>query len=191
MKAIETKYKGYRFRSRLEARWAVFFDSIGLKWQYEVEGFVLKTGTLYLPDFYLPESGFWIEVKPNPPHLWRDGADKFIEFAKEDDRSLLLTGEPWYGEYDIIRYFDMSNHSKETIDLLFGGEANYYSRHNKWAVDPNNTKKIFVYGAAITAMLHPTCNDQPLNFTYYCDHLFNAFSMARSARFEFGESGQA
>jgi hypothetical protein len=26
-KAIETHYKGYRFRSRLEARWAVFFDT--------------------------------------------------------------------------------------------------------------------------------------------------------------------
>lgn len=30
MKAIETRYKGYRFRSRLEARWAVFFDALGL-----------------------------------------------------------------------------------------------------------------------------------------------------------------
>ena len=29
--AIETKYKGYRFRSRLEARWAVFFDALGIK----------------------------------------------------------------------------------------------------------------------------------------------------------------
>jgi len=26
IKAIETQYRGYRFRSRLEARWAVFFD---------------------------------------------------------------------------------------------------------------------------------------------------------------------
>jgi hypothetical protein len=28
IKAIETSYKGYRFRSRLEARWAVFFDAL-------------------------------------------------------------------------------------------------------------------------------------------------------------------
>ena len=28
IKPIETKYNGYRFRSRLEARWAVFFDMI-------------------------------------------------------------------------------------------------------------------------------------------------------------------
>lgn len=41
MKAIETKYKGYRFRSRLEARWAVFFDTLGVKWEFEREGFEL------------------------------------------------------------------------------------------------------------------------------------------------------
>ena len=32
-KAIETKYKGFRFRSRLEARWAVFFDALGIEWE--------------------------------------------------------------------------------------------------------------------------------------------------------------
>jgi hypothetical protein len=30
IKAIETRYKGYRFRSRLEARWSVFFDAMEL-----------------------------------------------------------------------------------------------------------------------------------------------------------------
>jgi hypothetical protein len=38
MKAIETLYRGYRFRSRTEARWAVFFDKLGLRWDYEEEG---------------------------------------------------------------------------------------------------------------------------------------------------------
>jgi len=42
VRPIETKYKGYRFRSRLEARWAVFFDTLGLKWWYEPEGFDLR-----------------------------------------------------------------------------------------------------------------------------------------------------
>ncbi len=37
--AIETHYKGFRFRSRLEARWAVFFDTVGIEWQYEPQGF--------------------------------------------------------------------------------------------------------------------------------------------------------
>lgn len=50
IKPIETHYKGCRFRSRLEARWAVFFDSLGVKWEYEPEGFELSCGG-YLPDF--------------------------------------------------------------------------------------------------------------------------------------------
>ena len=41
IKAIETSYKGYRFRSRLEARWGVFFDALDIKWEYESEGFDL------------------------------------------------------------------------------------------------------------------------------------------------------
>src|SRR5262245_3495425 len=32
---IETIYRGYRFRSRLEARWAVFFQTLGVPWEYE------------------------------------------------------------------------------------------------------------------------------------------------------------
>ena len=51
MKAIETEYKGYKFRSRLEARWAVFFDIIGIRWEYEPAGIVLSEGPPYLPDF--------------------------------------------------------------------------------------------------------------------------------------------
>lgn len=60
---IETVYKSYRFRSRLEARWAVFFDSCGIKYEYEPEGFVLSDGEKYLPDFYLPEQDTYVEVK--------------------------------------------------------------------------------------------------------------------------------
>lgn len=68
MKAIETTYKGYRFRSRLEARWAVFFDALGLQWEYEPEGFVTSAGW-YLPDFRVRRTHRagvdWVEVKPS------------------------------------------------------------------------------------------------------------------------------
>lgn len=63
-KAIETRYKGYRFRSRLEARWAVYFDAVGLRWEYEPEGFLLGRLGPYLPDFWLPDVQHWCEVKP-------------------------------------------------------------------------------------------------------------------------------
>lgn len=64
IKPIETLWKGYRFRSRLEARWAVFFETLGLNWEYEPEGFELPDGSRYLPDFYLPDQGRYIEIKP-------------------------------------------------------------------------------------------------------------------------------
>ena len=66
MKAIETKYKGYRFRSRLEARWAVFLDVLSAKYTYEREGFDLD-GQWYLPDFYVPSWNCWIEIKGKDP----------------------------------------------------------------------------------------------------------------------------
>ena len=35
IKAHQTQYAGVLFRSRLEARWAAFFDLIGWRWEYE------------------------------------------------------------------------------------------------------------------------------------------------------------
>ena len=80
IKAIETVYNGYRFRSRLEARWAVFFDAVGVQWKYEPEGFerapvcgpdseVIR----YLPDFHLPQTNTWVEIKGTPEALIADG----------------------------------------------------------------------------------------------------------------------
>lgn len=63
MQAIRMTYKGIKFRSKLEAQWAKFFDSYGIKWCYEPEGFKFSDGTTYLPDFYLPESKSFFEVK--------------------------------------------------------------------------------------------------------------------------------
>ena len=62
IKPIETYYNGYRFRSRLEARWAVFFDAGKIKYEYEPEGFDIN-GTRYLPDFYLSDLDIYVEVK--------------------------------------------------------------------------------------------------------------------------------
>lgn len=62
MKIIETTYNNYRFRSRLEARWAIFFDCLGIEYEYEKEGYDIR-GTWYLPDFWLPKQECWFEVK--------------------------------------------------------------------------------------------------------------------------------
>lgn len=63
LKAIETTYKGYKFRSRTEARWAIFFDAIDIEWKYEHEGYKLGDEGLYLPDFWLPGAKAFAEVK--------------------------------------------------------------------------------------------------------------------------------
>ena len=89
MKAIETHYNGYRFRSRLEARWAVFFDALGVSYEYEPEGFELDDGTWYLPDFRVKCYGtrgecdsepfdLYIEVKG---HMTEEDAHKIRMFS--------------------------------------------------------------------------------------------------------------
>jgi hypothetical protein len=62
IRAIQTHYDGYHFRSRAEARWAVFFNHAGMRYEYEKEGYQLPIGR-YLPDFFLPDLGVWLEVK--------------------------------------------------------------------------------------------------------------------------------
>ena len=99
LNALETRYAGYRFRSRIEARWAVFFTRLGLDWEYEPQGYKVTwqgevsawnggthhaTGgpaylpghepraappSFYLPDFHIPNLGLFLEVKPASPQV--------------------------------------------------------------------------------------------------------------------------
>lgn len=102
IKAIETKYNGYRFRSRLEARWAVFFDEMNIKYEYELEGYKLPSGAGYLPDFFLPELELFVEVKPTTNIPIRE-LRKLVEFAQADDNKLLLiVGTPTNEEMFIV-----------------------------------------------------------------------------------------
>ena len=70
IRAIETHYAGYRFRSRQEARFAVMMDALGIDWRYEVEGLEIvgKARTVYyLPDFIIEATGAYIEIKGAEP----------------------------------------------------------------------------------------------------------------------------
>ncbi|WP_159943326.1 MULTISPECIES: hypothetical protein [unclassified Nocardiopsis] len=78
IRPIETHYAGYRFRSRIEARWAVFFDHLGITWEYEPEGYLID-GKPYLPDFLVypnTDLEFWLEIKGTFP------SDEEIEKAQ-------------------------------------------------------------------------------------------------------------
>lgn len=71
MKAIQTGFRNELFKSRLEAKWAVFFYCLGIEYVYEPEGFT-NGRDKYLPDFYLPkvksthhdEGSVYLEIKP-------------------------------------------------------------------------------------------------------------------------------
>ena len=86
IKAIQTEYNGFKFRSRLEARWAVFFDSAKIKYDYEPEGYECADGKRYLPDFYLPDFDAYVEVK-------RDTKDGIAEIIEKCDKAITWGGE--------------------------------------------------------------------------------------------------
>ena len=89
IKPIETFYKGYRFRSRLEARWAVFFDALGIPYLYETEGYDIGNGDRYLPDFYLPTLKYYVEVKGYSDHI-EDDLQRAAEFVKGKKTALVI-----------------------------------------------------------------------------------------------------
>ena len=159
IKAIETRYKGYRFRSRLEARWAVFFDALGIEWQYEPEGFELPDGTRYLPDFWLPwthpshpGSGFWVEIKAVKPT------------ASESVKAHLLA--------------ILSGHSVLLFPGAPGDAAEIYFGRD-WQIYHGRKSRM---GINLTPLPWTRWVDDE-------GQIFAAFAAAKSARFEHGQNG--
>ena len=188
IKAIETEYKGYRFRSRLEARYAVFFDALNLKWEYEKEGYTLSNGVNYLPDFWirfdktaLPDWGFYIEIKPcEPTH---DERLKLHLLAKDTGHTVVcFWGLPGSTDWHATFYKGQRGGECWMTDGLYtespigfvsigtyenegGGESyryHYLPFGYQFTTFPDSTKK---------------------------HNLKRAFTAATSARFEFGEKG--
>lgn len=95
---IETEYRGHRFRSRLEARWAVAFDFLGVEWKYESQGYrVGYESRPYLPDFWLPSLGVWVEVKGDPLAL-----DKTLMDDAVSIKSGLPGSDPYFEKTILI-----------------------------------------------------------------------------------------
>lgn len=95
---ISTEYRGIVFRSRLEARWAVFFDFVNIPFRYEprVDEIDFCGGlTFYKPDFWLIGMDMWVEVKPFPFCKLSFAETKKAEgWAKEYGQILILSGTP-------------------------------------------------------------------------------------------------
>jgi hypothetical protein len=183
IKAIETKYKGYRFRSRLEARWAVFFDALGIKWEYEKEGYELDDGSYYLPDFWLPDVGLrnfdkggsWIEIKATVEEIEKHtermeafGLDlvAFAGLPPGEDESYTPSGYQISPGWDNYMIFCICPKCKRvSIQYI------EYAYHEKCNI------------GAFTTADGSLVGNNPLN-----DHINKAIEAARSARFEHGET---
>jgi hypothetical protein len=84
--AIPTKYRGIPFKSRAEANWAAYFDTLGLSWEYE------PFGESTFPDFAVGDD-LLIEIKGALPHgvhmthlEWRNDPDAIKARAKFEER---------------------------------------------------------------------------------------------------------
>ncbi len=99
-KAQDTVYGGILYCSKLEASWAEFFDQNQIRHKYELEKVDLGIDK-YTPDFWLPEFGLWIEIKPYRQHK---AHSKCYRLAIESRRHvLLIQGKP---EQCVVDLFD-------------------------------------------------------------------------------------
>ena len=104
IKPIPTLYAGVRFRSRLEARWAAFFDLAGWSWEYEP--FDLDGWT---PDFSIRQDDgrlLLIEVKPIDFAAIKDDepSDRMEALAREHASKAFETEDPFD---DLLGYDDL------------------------------------------------------------------------------------
>lgn len=167
IKAIETRYKGYRFRSRLEARWAVFFDALGWEWEYEKEGFDLGEHGWYLPDFYLKGFAAWVEIKPqSDPDI--AVVNKCLALSRPmGNPVMLITGNPFPDEHQVL--------------VVIAGSP-WVSAQFIETYEPDRGGYVLAISDDRRRYTLQTCTQRDLA---------QAFATARSARFEHGENGAA
>lgn len=191
---IETRYAGCRFRSRLEARHAVLFDKLGIRWEYEPQGFIVDRRP-YLPDFRLMDSGTWVEVKGNEEELDHDlmlKATLHLPVAGGDFPTLLLLGpipEPqedrcnwcWIG---ITPSGEDPDGERWPMDAYWSLTPAGFPGHPLRRADTSGATPV-VYGSE--GWLEPS-SDMDTTASEG-RKLLEAYRAARSARFEHGERG--
>ena len=166
-KAIETVYKGYRFRSRLEARWALFFDEMGYEWEYELEGYQLSNGEWYLPDFILrtnPGSQqspvIYVEIKGQEPS------------KEEINKALILQMD-----------------SGTTVHIYFGDPYCYKIVGGVPKIRIDESGNLIVKSSEIEPAITIGCDfDKNPSLKLCWPWVYRAALKARQARFEHGET---
>lgn len=183
LKAIETRYKGYRFRSRLEARWAVFFDALGLQWEYEPEGFDLGEAGWYLPDFRITGTDtngdkmeYWFEIKPKGKPLSDAENAKIKAFAEQ-------WNPPYAGAF-LLCQGTPGEKRTPYIDQCSGMEYILWSHRRRpwWCCEENGFEEMVFLNTTRTHYHMDNCGDWLLDY-------WSAKHKARAARFEHGECG--
>lgn len=201
--AIETEYKGYLFRSRLEARWAVFFDAIGIEWKYETEGYEVGDYR-YLPDFWLPAASAWVEVKGDKDGLRKDIArmravlgpsSPLPGFANGDAGLILLHDVPDVG-YDVTVLHPFLARASGVLERTWGYFGPTRGGHATFIADRYSSWIYALFGKHTTGEIQspessawspePWILDTPGCFTAIRD----GYRAARKARFEHGANGQ-
>jgi hypothetical protein len=176
IKPIDTKYKGYRCRSRLEARWLVFFDALGIGWEYEPQGFVLPNGEPYLPDFRLTTDlpGAFCEVKHGEICLGGEELRKSESMSQGGKPIIILNGAP-----DARRMWAMLCGGSNVQAVLFRDYGQkVFIADEYWLSGAKVDEK--------TGNLALLLNDRGLQKAFG-RNLLKAVDAARAARFEFGE----
>ncbi|MDP9612882.1 hypothetical protein [Streptomyces demainii] len=123
MDAIPTRYGDTTFRSRLEADWAATLDNNHIRWAYEPETITLDSGTLYVPDFWLPELGTWIEVKG--PGIPRTEKTKELAHTRTCRCETACTCRWPGGEFVLIGRPSLASDRTETGHRPRSGYANW------------------------------------------------------------------
>lgn len=164
IRPIETAYNNYRFRSRLEARWAIFFDAQGIEYQYEPEGYDLG-GEWYLPDFWLPQVNMWAEVKAQKlSDRERMLAERLVVATLSP--CLQLIGTPDARAYRAIELCDTGTPFATTTEVEYMLVTRYIETESRFFWSQ--------YAGGEAWILDPA---------YY-----EAVTSARQARFEYGET---
>lgn len=197
LEPIQTYYNGIKFRSRTEARWAVFFDALGVPYIYEKEGYdlgqlisaallerqgspeeaiLIELASLnlgwYLPDFWLPNQELWVEIKGGRPTELDWDKVRALKFLSGYRCHLFFGGIPNYVRYKP----DLSD-----------GEIICNEYHDAWCICPTC--------GTVSITFEGRCSRLPCGCFKGKDHIrtcnhpviIRACKAARSARFEYGE----